>query len=89
MYKVILTKQALKDLNNLKAAGISNKAKMLSDLIKNDPFVEIPPYEKLRGNLTGLYSRRINIKHRLVYQVNPETQIVKIVSMWSHYENIN
>ena len=87
-YKVVYTKNAAKDISNLKAANLSNKAQNLIELIKENPFQNPPPYEKLLGNLTGLYSRRINIQHRLVYEVLEDIKTVKIISMWSHYENI-
>ena len=87
-YKVVYTKNAAKDISNLKVANLSNKAQNLIELIKENPFQNPPPYEKLLGNLTGLYSRRINIQHRLVYEVLEDIKTVKIISMWSHYENI-
>ncbi len=87
-YKVVYTKNAAKDISNLKAANLSNKAQNLIGLIKENPFQNPPPYEKLLGNLSGLYSRRINIQHRLVYEVLEDIKTVKIISMWSHYENI-
>ena len=87
-YKVVYTKNAAKDISNLKAANLSNKAQNLIELIKENPFQNPPPYEKLLGNLSGLYSRRINIQHRLVYEVVEDIKTVKIISMWSHYENI-
>ena len=86
MYKIVYTKTAVKDIPKLKSAGLDKKARALIDLIKNDPFENPPPYEKLLGDLSGLYSRRLNIKHRLVYQVYEEEKIIKIVSLWSHYE---
>ena len=87
-YKVIYTKNAAKDISNLKAANLAKKAQQLVELIKENPFQNPPPYEKLLGNLDGLYSRRINIQHRLVYEVLEDIKTVKIISMWSHYENI-
>ncbi len=87
-YKVVYTKNAAKDISNLKAANLANKAQNLIELIKENPFQNPPPYEKLLGNLSGLYSRRINIQHRLVYEVLEDIKTVKIISMWSHYENI-
>ena len=87
-YKVVYTKNAAKDISNLKAANLSNKTQNLIELIKENPFQNPPPYEKLLGNLSGLYSRRINIQHRLVYEVLEDIKTVKIISMWSHYENI-
>ena len=87
-YKVVYTKNAAKDISNLKAANLANKAQNLIELIKENPFQNPPPYEKLLGNLSELYSRRINIQHRLVYEVLEDIKTVKIISMWSHYENI-
>ena len=97
MYKIFYTKQALKDLDNLKKSGISAKAKALVDIIRENPYQIPPRYEKLVGNLDGIISRRINIQHRLVYQVCEEAfvedeieyeGIVKIIRMWTHYEGI-
>lgn len=97
MYKIVFTKQAVKDLDNLKKSGISAKAKLLVDLIKNDPYQNPPRYEKLVGKLEGILSRRINIQHRLVYQVYEEEfeendikykGVVKIIRMWTHYEGV-
>ena len=87
-YKVVYTKNAAKDISKLKAANLANKAQNLVELIKENPFQNPPPYEKLLGNLSGLYSRRINIQHRLIYEVLEDIKTVKIISMWSHYENI-
>lgn len=98
MYQIIYTKQAARDIKNLKAAGLSIKAKELIEIIRNDPFKIPPPYEGLVGNLDGFYSRRINIKHRLVYQVygdkieidNTEYEgTIKIVRMWTHYDGMS
>ena len=98
MYKIVYTKQAIKDLEKLKSANISQKAKILVDLIRANPFQTPPRYEKLVGNLDGILSRRINIQHRLVYQVyeDPFTKndvaysgTVKIIRMWTHYDNVN
>ena len=88
MYKIVVTKQALKDFPNLTSAGLDKKAKALIDLLKENPFQNPPSYEKLVGDMDGLYSRIINIKHRLVYQVYEEEKAVKIVSAWSHYEKV-
>ncbi len=88
MYKVVAAKQALNDFPNLTAAGLDRKAKALIELLKENPWQNPPAYEKLTGDLERLYSRRINIKHRLVYQVDEEQQVVKILSAWSHYENL-
>lgn len=84
-YSILYSKEAQKDAKNLSAAGLDTKAKELIALISQNPFQTPPSYEKLVGNLSGAYSRRINIKHRLVYQVIEETKIVRILRMWSHY----
>lgn len=76
----------MKDIPKLKSAGLSIKAKALVDLIKEDPFATPPSCEKLVGDLKGLYSRRINIKHRLVYQVYEDEKVIKIISLWTHYD---
>lgn len=86
MYKVYYSKIAVKQVQLLKSAKLDTKAKKLIDLIAENPFQNPPPYEKLIGDMTGLFSRRINIQHRLVYQVYEEEKAIKIVSMWSHYE---
>lgn len=86
MYAVVYTKNAVKDIQKIKAARLSKKVKDLIELIKLNPFQTPPPYEKLVGDLQGAYSRRINIKHRLVYEVIETEKTVKILSMWSHYE---
>lgn len=86
MYRVVYEKTAIKAIPNLKAAGLDNKAKKLIEIIKKNPFQNPPPYEQLVGELKGFYSRRINIQHRLVYQVYKEEKVIKIVSMWTHYE---
>lgn len=86
MFRVIFTKTALKDVANLKAARLDKNAKALIEVIKNNPYQIPPPYEKLLGSLSGLYSRRINIKHRLVYEVYESEGVIKILSLWSHYE---
>ena len=86
MYQVFYTETAVKDIENLKAAYLDETAKTLIELIKKDPYQTPPTYEKLLGDLQGLYSRRINIKHRLAYEVYEEEKIIKIVSLWSHYK---
>jgi len=86
MYKIIYDENAVKDITKLKAAGLDKKAKNLIEIVAGDPFQNPPPYEKLVGDLSGLYSRRINIKHRLVYQVYENEKTIKILSMWTHYE---
>jgi toxin YoeB len=85
-WKVVYTKQATKDAKNLAAAGLKSKAQALLDLIEEDPRRTPPPYEKLVGDLAGTYSRRINIQHRLVYQILENVKTVKVLSMWTHYE---
>lgn len=85
-YKVLITKQALKDAKKLKSAKLLTKCQQILNLIADNPFTNFPPYEKLVGDLDGYYSRRINIQHRLVYQVDQETKTIKILRMWSHYE---
>ena len=86
MYTVVYTKAAAKHIALLKSANLDKRTKKLIDVIAENPFQNPPPYEKLAGDMNGLYSRRINIQHRLVYQVYTEEKTVKIVSMWSHYE---
>ena len=86
MYKIVYTKTATKDIPKLKTAHLDTKAKALIDVIRENPFQTPPSYEKLVGDLQGLNSRRINIQHRLVYQVLDEEKTVKIVSLWTHYE---
>ena len=89
-------KQAAKDAKKLKAAGLDKKAKKLIEVIKADPFATPPAYEPLVGNLAGLYSRRINLQHRLVYEVHPYSKpgfgetdgVVKVIRMWTHYEGL-
>ncbi len=84
-YKVIYSKQALKDAKKLSSASLNVKAKELIEVIKQDPFKKPPPYEKLVGNLSGAYSRRINIKHRIVYEVIESEKQVRVLRMWTHY----
>ena len=86
MYKIVYTKAAVKDIPKLKAAHLDVKAQALIDVLRNDPFQSPPSYVKLVGDLKGLYSRRINVQHRLVYEVFEEEKTVKIVSLWTHYE---
>ena len=86
MYTILYTKIAIKDIEKLKSTQLEDKAKDLIRLIKENPFETPPRYEKLVGDLKGLYSRRINKKHRLVYEVFEEEKIIKILSLWTHYE---
>lgn len=85
-YKILYSKLALKDAKKLANANLDKKAKELIEIIKKDPFQNPPPYEKLVGNLNGSYSRRINIQHRLVYEVREADKVIRISRMWSHYE---
>jgi toxin YoeB len=85
-WTVVFTPQAQKDARKLKAAGLQTKAQILLDVLKKNPFQKTPPFEKLVGDLAGAYSRRINIHHRLVYQVYKMGKIVKVLRMWTHYE---
>ena len=86
IWELLYTKQAQKDAKKLAASGLKEKAMQLLEVLKNDPFQNPPPFEKLVGDLSGSYSRRINIQHRLVYQVLFSDNQVKILRMWSHYE---
>lgn len=85
-YKIVYTKQAKKDAQKAASSGLKPKIEALLEILRTDPFEDYPPYEKLVGNLEGAYSRRINIQHRLVYQVYEEEGIVKVIRMWTHYE---
>lgn len=88
MYKIQYHKKAVKEIEKLKMNKLDIKAKKLIDIIKENPYQNSPPYEKLTGDLKDYYSRRINIQHRLVYQVIEKEKTVRILSMWTHYENI-
>ena len=85
-WNLVYTRQAQKDAKRLAASGLRERAQKLLDLLTKDPFSKPPPFEKLVGDLAGAYSRRINIQHRLVYQVIPERRTVKVLRMWTHYE---
>lgn len=85
-YKILYTKQALKDKRIACEAGFSKKIISILETLKNDPFAGYPPYEKLVGDLAGAYSRRINHQHRVIYEVLQKEHIVKIICMWLHYE---
>jgi Txe/YoeB family toxin of toxin-antitoxin system len=85
-WRLVYTRQAQRDAKKLAATGLRPKAEVLLDLLARDPFEDPPPFEKLVGDLAGAYSRRINIHHRLVYQVLPEIKTVKVIRMWTHYE---
>ncbi len=84
-YKVVYSKLALKDAKKLTSASLDKKAKALIELIKNNPFQKPPPYEKFVGNLSASFSRRINIKHRIIYEVLEDEKLVRISRMWTHY----
>jgi toxin YoeB len=85
-WEVVFTKQAQKDAKHLAAAGLKEKAQKLLEVLEENPFETPPPYEKLVGDLAGAYSRRINIQHRLVYEVLEEDETVKVLRMWGHYD---
>ena len=85
-WNIVYSKFALKDAKKLSAAGLRDKAQTLLDLVEVDPFQNPPPYEKLVGDLKGTYSRRINIQHRLVYEVFRKEKTVRILRMWTHYD---
>ncbi|MCV6588935.1 MAG: Txe/YoeB family addiction module toxin [Marinobacterium sp.] len=85
-WTLVYTKQAQKDAKKLASGGLKPKALQLLDVLKENPYQTPPPYEKLVGDLSGAYSRRINIQHRIVYQVLDAEEIVKVLRMWTHYE---
>lgn len=85
-WRVVFTKQARKDAKKLAAAGLKPRAERLLEVLGEDPFQSPPPFEKLVGDLAGFYSRRVNIQHRLVYQVYESERIVKVIRLWTHYE---
>ncbi|WP_350113629.1 Txe/YoeB family addiction module toxin [Nitrosomonas sp.] len=86
MWSLVYTSQARKDAKKLSSAGLRQTAQTLLDIIRQNPYQNPPPYEKLVGDLSGAYSRRINIQHRLVYQILEQEKIVKILRLWTHYE---
>lgn len=86
MWQVIFTKQAQKDAKKLSAADLRTKAERLIEILRENPYQTPPPFEKLLGDLSGALSRRINIQHRLVYQVLDDEKMVKVIRMWTHYE---
>ncbi len=85
-WQIVFAKHAQKDAQKLAASGLKSKAQALLAVIQQNPFQNPPPYEKLVGDLSGAYSRRINIQHRLVYEVIAEQHIIKVLRMWTHYE---
>jgi len=86
MWTLLYTKDAQKDAHKISSAGLKQKTEALLAILKHDPLQNPPPYEKLVGDLKGAYSRRINIQHRLVYQIFKKERTVKVLRMWSHYE---
>ncbi len=86
MWRIVFTKRALKDAKKISATGLRSKVETLLDILRGNPFQTPPPFEKLIGDLSGAYSRRINIQHRLVYQIIDEQKTVKVIRMWTHYE---
>lgn len=85
-WQIVFTRQAQKDAKKISAAGHRQKAEELLEILKTNPFKQPPPFEKLVGDLSGAYSRRINIQHRLVYQVLKDINTIKVIRMWTHYE---
>lgn len=83
-WKLVYTKQAKKDAKKITAAGLKQKVKLLLELLEENPYKKPPPFEKLVGDLSGAYSRRINIQHRLVYQIHEEEHVIKIIRIWTH-----
>jgi len=86
MWELVYAKHALKDAKKLSASGLKQRAQELLAVIASDPFLNPPPFEKLVGDLAGAYSRRINIQHRIVYEVFSKEKIVRVLRMWTHYE---
>ena len=86
MWRVVFTKRALKDAKKISAAGLRSKAEKLLDILRENPYQTPPHFEKLLGDLSGAYSRRINIQHRLLYQIIADEKVVKVIRMWTHYE---
>jgi len=85
-WRLVYTTQAQKDAKKLAASNLKKKAQALLDILREDPYQTPPPYEKLVGDLVGIYSRRINIQHRLVYEIIEAERTVKVIRMWTHYE---
>ena len=85
-WRVVFTKQAQKDAKKLTAAGLRSRAESLLDILRENPYQTPPPFEKLVGDIAGAYSRRINIQHRLVYEILNKEKVVKVIRMWTHYE---
>ena len=85
-WRLVYSRQAQKDAKNLASSGLKRRAQRLLDVLADDPFATPPRYEELVGHLAGCYSRRINIQHRLVYEVLPDERVVHVLRMWTHYE---
>jgi len=85
-WKLVYTKKAQKDARKLSQSGLKKKASFILEILAQDPYSNPPPYEKIVGDLAGAYSRRINIQHRIVYQIYDNEKVVKIIRMWTHYE---
>ena len=85
-WKIVYTRQAQRDARKIAAAGLRPKAERILEILSQNPFQTPPPFEKLLGDLTGAYSRRVNIQHRLIYQILEEVRTVKVIRMWTHYE---
>jgi toxin YoeB len=86
MWKIVFTEQAQKDAKKISSSGLRPKVESLLDILRTNPYQTLPAFEKLVGDLSGAYSRRINIQHRLVYQIINEQKVVKVLRMWTHYE---
>ena len=86
MWRVVFTKMAQKDAKKLSSSGLRPKAEKLIEILRENPYLTPPPLEKLLGDLSGAFSRRINIQHRLVYQIFDDQKVVKVIRMWTHYE---
>ncbi|MGW8221654.1 MAG: Txe/YoeB family addiction module toxin [Syntrophobacteria bacterium] len=85
-WRVVFTRQAQKDAKKLAATGLRSRAERLLNILRENPYQTPPPFEKLVGDLAGAYSRRINIQHRLVYEILDKDKVVKVIRMWTHYE---
>ena len=86
VWRVVFTRQAQSDAKKISSTGLRPKVEYLLEILRDDPYRSPPPFEKLVGDLAGAYSRRINVQHRLVYQILPEERVVKVIRMWTHYE---
>ena len=86
IWELVYTKQAQKDAKKLSASGLKDKAQKILEILKVNPYQNPPPYEKLIGDLSGAYSRRINIQHRVVYQVYEKEKVIKVIRLWTHYD---